>query len=102
MRISKEKIDRIKEEILASLYKNSPKAVFTSDVAMSLIRDEEFIKKLLLELESQNLVVSVKKNSEGIDYSRRLRWRLSAKVFDAYNTIEKQKLQYDDNNHTYI
>lgn len=101
MKLSKEKTDRIKEAILSVLYKNSLKLLFTSDIAAEIIRDEEFTKKVLKELESQKLVVSVDKNPQGILYSRRLRWRLSTKTFEAYETIEKQKLQYDEKNHTY-
>ena len=101
MKISKEKIERIKEEILAILYKNSLKSMFTSDIASELIRDEEFTKALLLDLEKQKMVISVKKNSEGINYSRRIRWRLSSKVLEAYQTIENRKLHYDEANHTY-
>ena len=48
MKISKVKIDRIKENILAILYRSSPKSLFTVDIATELIRDEEFIKRLLL------------------------------------------------------
>ena len=101
MRLSKEKTDRIKEAILSVLYKNSLKLLFTSDIAAEIIRDEEFTKKVLKELENQKLIVSVDKNAQGISYSRRLRWRLATKTFEAYETIEKQKLQYDEKNHTY-
>ena len=102
MKISKEKIDRIKEEVLSVLYRNSPKALFTVEIAAALIRDEEFTKKLLLELESQKLISSVNKNSNGINYLRRLRWRLSTKAFEAYNTIENQKIKYNEMDNTYV
>jgi hypothetical protein len=102
MKISKEKVDRIKEAILSVLYKNSPKLLFTSDIASEIIRDEEFTKKVLKELENQKLAVSVDKNPDGVQYSRRLRWRLSTKTFEAYDMIEKQKLHYDNKTHTYV
>jgi len=102
MKLSKDKIDRIKEAILLVLYRNSPKPMFTSDIAAEVIRDEEFAKKVLKELESQSFIVSVDKNPQGIPYSRRLRWRLSSKAFEAYDAIEKQKIRYDDKNHTYV
>ena len=101
MRLSKEKTDKIKEAILLVLYKNSPKLLFTSDIASEIIRDEEFTKKVLKELENQRLVASVDKNPKGILYSRRLRWRLSSKTFEAYQMIENQKISYDEKNHTY-
>ena len=101
MRLSKEKVDKIKEAILSVLYKNSPKPLFTSDIALEVIRDEEFTKKVLKELEGQSFIVSVDKNPQGVPYSRRLRWRLSSKTFSAYDMIEKQKISYDEKNHTY-
>jgi len=101
MRISKDKVDRIKEAILSVLYKSSPKPMFTSDIALEIIRDEEFTKKVLKELENQKLLVSIDKNPQGIVYSRRLRWRLSSKTFEAYQAIEKQKLHYNELDHTY-
>jgi len=101
MRLSKDKIDRIKEAILLVLYKNSPKPLFTSDISLEIIRDEEFTKRVLKELETQKFIVSIDKNPAGIPYSRRLRWRLSTKTYEAYDAIEKQKIQYDDKNHTY-
>jgi len=45
MRISNSKIEKISEQILAFLFSNSPKALFTSHIAVELARDEEFIKK---------------------------------------------------------
>ncbi|MEM2956152.1 MAG: hypothetical protein QW041_01070 [Candidatus Pacearchaeota archaeon] len=101
MRLSKDKIDKIKEVIIAVLYRNSPKPMFTSEIASEIIRDEEFTKKVLKELESQKIVVSINKNPNGVLYSRRLRWRLSSKAFEAYNTIEKQKIYYNERDHTY-
>lgn len=91
MKISKGKIDKIKENILAFLFKSSPKLIFTVEIAKELARDEEFIKKLLSELEERKLVISIKKNSNGISYLRRTRWRLSTKVYEAYSSLEHQK-----------
>ena len=102
MKISKAKIDKIKEGILSILYRNSPKSLFTVDVAAEMIRDEEFIKKILLELEKQKLVIAVKKNPEGINYQRRIRWRLSTKAYEAYSKITETKIEYDEKEHTYI
>jgi hypothetical protein len=101
MKISKAKIDKIKENILAVLYRSSPKSLFTVDIASELIRDEEFIKRLLLELEKAKFVVRVTKNPEGIDYIRRIRWRLSSKVYEAYQKLESQKINYNSREHTY-
>jgi len=84
MRISKEKRDRISEQILAVLFNSSPNSVFTSKIAESIARDEEFTKQLLKELWQKNLVVPIKKNSKGIAFSRRIKWRLSSQAYSAY------------------
>jgi len=101
MRISRDKIRKIKENILAVLYSKSPQAVFTSDIALEIARDEEFIKKLVLEMEKERLVFAVKKNNKGINYIKRIKWRLSNHIFDAYDKLSKQNIEYDDKNHTY-
>jgi hypothetical protein len=101
MRISSDKINKIKENILAVLYSKSPQAIYTADIALEIARDEEFIKKLLLEMEKDRLVMPVKKNNKGISYLRRARWRLSSHIFEAYDKISRQKIEYDDKNHTY-
>lgn len=84
MRISKEKRDKISEQILAVLYNSFPKQLFTAEVSREIARDEEFTKVLLKELWEKNLVVPIKKNSKGILFSRRIKWRLSNKAYGAY------------------
>lgn len=88
-RISETKENKIKEAILHLLFQHSPKMLFTYHIAQELARDEEYIKKLLQELETKNLVVGVKKNSQGKDYSRRIRWRLTAEAYDAYKKLNE-------------
>ena len=87
MRISKEKRDKIAEQILAFLFQNSPKLFFTVNIAREVARDEEFIKALLSELERKKIVTAVKKNPEGVEYSRRTRWGLSEKVYSTYKQL---------------
>ncbi len=84
MRISKEKRDKISEQILADLYGTFPNSLFTAQIARNLARDEEFIKTLLKELWQKNLVVAIKKNSKGITFSKRIKWRISNKAYSAY------------------
>jgi len=86
--ISDVKIKKIKENILAFLYENSPKALYTVTIARELARDEEFIKKLLQQLEKAALVSRIKKNTKGIVYSRREKWLLTAKAYEAYKTLQ--------------
>ena len=87
-RISEKKIKRIKEIILSFLFHNSPKAFFTYGIAQEIARDEEFCKRLLQELSKEELVVKVDKNSKGIKYLRRERWRLTNKAFKAYSELQ--------------
>lgn len=84
MKISKEKIEKISEQILALLYSNAPKPLFTSYIAKEIARDEEFIKKLLIDLSKKKLVVKINRNSQGIEYIRRTRWKLSEASYNLY------------------
>lgn len=85
MRLSKEKRDKISEQILAHLYHIFPQSAFTASVAQEIARDEEFIKDLLYDLKDKELVILIKKNTKGLFYSRRMRWRLSNKAQQAYS-----------------
>lgn len=88
-RISEEKKQKIKEDILSLLFDNSPKAMFTNEIAIALARDEEFTLKLLKELNSQNLVIKVIKNEHGRPYLARKRWNLTSKTYGAYKDLLK-------------
>ncbi|MCD4771730.1 hypothetical protein K8R30_04950 [archaeon] len=83
--ISNEKVEKISEQILFYLYGVFPKLVFTVDVARELARDEEFVKRLLLGLEKRGLVVRVEKNSNGVSYLKRMRWRISNRAHEVYS-----------------
>lgn len=87
--ISKQKKDKIAEQILHYLFTISPEAAFTNKIAEEIARDEEFTKFLLNELKSNSLVIEVKKNPDGEDYLRRQRWRLSDSAFQAYSKHQK-------------
>ena len=83
-KISKEKQEKIMASIVSTLYEYSPKSLFTVEISKAQARDEEFVKKLLLELKKKNLVVEVKKNPKGKTYLRRSRWKLSDAAYEAY------------------
>ena len=83
-RISEQKRQKISEQILAHLFQNSPEPQFTAHIARELARDEEFTKSILLVLKKQRLITEVNKNSKGIDYLRRQRWRLSSNTYEVY------------------
>ncbi len=84
MKISEKKREKILEQILALLYSVFPKPLFTSHIAQEIARDEEFIKKLLLELKNKKLVIEIKKNPKGICYLKRSRWKISDVVYQTY------------------
>ena len=86
VKISEEKRNKIKSNILSTLFEHSPKALFTAEIARELARDEEFIKRILMDLKSKLLVVPVTKNSKGDPFSRRIKWRLATKVYDIYKS----------------
>ncbi len=82
--ISQKKKEKIAEQILHYLFEISPQSQFTSKIAETTARDEEFTKSLLLDLKSKNLIVEINKNPEGTPYTKRQRWRLSDKAYEAY------------------
>ena len=83
-RLSNEKRDRISEQILHHLFTISPEPKFTSEIAREVVRDEEFTKTMLTELQKKALVIEIKKNKKGVNYLKRQRWRLSNQAFEAY------------------
>ena len=87
--ISDEKIEKISEQILLCLFSVFPRQIFTVDVARELARDEEFIKRLLLDLEKKGLVLRIDRSSKGIRYARRMRWRISNKAYDVYKRAQE-------------
>lgn len=84
MKISREKKEKISEQILSFLFYQMPKSIYTAHIAQEIARDEEFVKKLLLELKQKNLVLEIKKNSKGIPYIKRSRWKLTQASYNAY------------------
>ena len=85
-RLSETKKEKITEQILSILYDNFPKPLFTSQIAKEIVRDEEFTKTLLKTLKEKELIVPINKNPDGIQYIRRVRWRLSNKAQNIYST----------------
>ena len=88
MKISNQKKEKICEQILAFLYSVVPKPVFTVVIAREIARDEEFIKKLLLDLKAKGLVVEIKKNPKGTPYLKRSRWKLSGVAYTSYKNSQ--------------
>jgi murein tripeptide amidase MpaA len=93
MKISEQKKEKIYEQILAFLYSVSPKPLFTLNIAQELARDEEFVKVLLMNLKKKDLVVEIKKNPKGVSYSKRSRWKLSEKAYEAYKNHQNKSME---------
>ena len=91
-RLSKEKKDKISEQILHHLFTISPESRFTSEIAKEIARDEEFVKTMLTQLSQKALVSEVNKNKNGIDYLRRQRWRLSNQAYDIYKKHQTNQI----------
>ena len=88
MEISDKNKQKISEQILAYLYSINPKAIFTTQIAKEIIRDEEFIKRLLINLKKKGIVIEIKKNPKGMPYLKRMRWKLSDKAYSAYKSSQ--------------
>ncbi len=90
MMLSQEKKNKIIEQILSFLYNSFPKQPFTAEIAREIARDEEFIKRVLFDLKEKNLVVLIRKNKKGEPFSKRIKWRLSNKVYEIYNSKQNR------------
>ena len=87
MRISNQTKNKIFEHILSFLFSINPKSAFISNISKEIARDEEFVKKLLQELKTNNLVVEIKKNPQGKPYLKRSRWKLTDQAYKAYKSV---------------
>jgi len=85
MRLSKDKKEKIAEQILSLLFHSFPKQLFTAEIAKEIARDEEFIKNIMFDLKDKNLVLAIKKNETGKDFIRRIRWQLTSPAYQAYS-----------------
>jgi hypothetical protein len=83
-RISKEKQDRIKEDILREMFENYPEFEYTESVAEKIIRDNEFTLKLLKEMKRKNLINEIRESS-GRKIKRK--WQMKKEVYYAYKDL---------------
>ncbi len=81
-RISQEKKNKIKEMIISLLFSKYPYSLSTTKIAKELARDEEFVKSILLEMEKEKFL----KRKE---YSRKVEWQLTEKVYETYKKLIK-------------
>ncbi|MAG47950.1 hypothetical protein CL617_05060 [archaeon] len=75
----------LKADISSILYENPLQAMFAKEISVELRRDKEFTKKLLLEMENEKLVERITKSSKGIDYKKRIRWKIPERVLQVYD-----------------
>jgi hypothetical protein len=94
MNISAEKKEKISEQIMAFLYSIAPKSAYTSHIAKEIARDEEFIKKILEDLKKKSLIVEIRKNKKGDNYSRRIRWKIADAAYLIYNEKQNSSLAF--------
>jgi len=90
MKISNEKKEKIKEQILLFLFSSSPKPLFTLTIAKEIARDEEFVKSLLISLRKKGLIIEIKKNPKGIPYLKRSRWKLTDETYQIYKKHQEK------------
>lgn len=88
-RISQKKKEKVQEQILYHLFEISPQSQFTSKIAETMARDEEFTKSLLLDLKQKSLIIEINKNPKGLNYLKRQRWRISNETYIAYKQRQK-------------
>lgn len=85
-KISKKREEKIKEEVLSLLYENI-KGMSTYKIGEEILRDDEFVLRLLEEMEKKGVVKQVRKNTKGKEYKARRMWALSKEAFEAYEKL---------------
>ncbi|MBS3150579.1 hypothetical protein J4425_02125 [Candidatus Woesearchaeota archaeon] len=79
-KISEKKKDKIKGEILGVLYEHFPKMIFTNKIADEIARNNEFVLKLLNEMEELKWI---KKNKR----IARTSWGLTLEIYNQYEKM---------------
>jgi len=70
---------------MSILYDNPLKPRFTNEIALELRRDNEFSKRLLLEMERDGYVERLKKDNNGKQFIRRIKWKIPDKIVKIYD-----------------
>lgn len=68
---------KIKEQILQVL---ETKTLWTNQVAAEIGRDEEFTKKILLELKEEKKVAEIDENAQGKKLKQRRKWKIIKEI----------------------
>ena len=83
-KISDGRIEKIKEEVLRILYECYPEFKYTYEISDSMLRDDQFILKLLHDLKKISLVTSFEE-SKGRNIKRK--WSLTKPSFEKYKEL---------------
>jgi len=86
-KISEKKIKKVKEEILSVLFDSGMRGMFTNQISEEIARNDEFILRLLKEMEKQKIVKQMKKTKKGTEFIRRKQWTLTNKAYEAYKNL---------------
>ena len=82
--ISDNKKEKIKGDILRLLYDEYPKMFYTYEIADTLLRNDEFILKLLLELRRNKAVHGIEEN-KGNKIKRK--WGMNVIIYNTYSNL---------------
>ena len=83
-KISQEKIEKLKEEVLRVLYEEYPQFKYTYQVSDIMLRDNEFILTLLNDLKKMNLVINIEE-SKGKNIKKK--WSLTNAAYEKYKEL---------------
>lgn len=81
-KFSQSSIEKIKSNILAILYDESPSALSALEIAELEVRDKEFILKMLRDMEKKNIV----KNATS-KFSRKSYWVMTEAAYKKYKEL---------------
>ncbi|MCG2717321.1 MAG: hypothetical protein L6408_00600, partial [Nanoarchaeota archaeon] len=80
-KISEKKVEKIKENILSVLFDAGMRGMFTKQIGDEIARNDEFVLRLLKELEKQKIIKQMNKTKKGTTFIRRKQWTLTNKAY---------------------
>lgn len=86
-KISKKNIKKIEEEILRVIFDAGLEGMFTVRIADEIIRDDEFVLRILKSLEKRKLINQIKNSNKGREYGRKRKWIMTSSAYEAYKGL---------------
>jgi len=83
-KLSSTKKEKIIADILALLYENNLKPIYTKEIANSIARDKEFTLSILKSLEKQEVI---KQTKGATKQKTRRKWLITEKAYKAYKSL---------------